>query len=245
LRSESQGFTLGWVPSALQAERRARVPGFHPGAAFRRPFRPRQEGPSCAGGARVAQDPSISAWAEFRRPFRPRSDWPSCGEGARVVRIPGLHPGLGSVGPSGRDTRGRAAVGGAGRQDPRVSPWAGSRRPFRPRSDWQSCGEGARVVRIPGFHPGLGSVGPSGRGRRGRAAVGGAGRQDPRVSPWAGSRRPFRPINPACFHIMRGGSADCGALSDATPSLPGLGSRSRSDCLGVRAGFAAAGASGP
>jgi hypothetical protein len=44
----------------------------------------------------------------------------------------------------------------------------------------------------PGFHPGLGSVGPSGRSTRGDAM---RGARFPRVSPWAWFRRPFRPIN--------------------------------------------------
>ncbi len=144
------------------------IPGFHPGLC--------SVGPSGRGtrGGVALRNPRVSPWAVFRRPFRPRH------EGRRCLEIPGFHPGLCSVGPSGRGTRGRAALGGAARvhQDPRVSPWAVFRRPFRPRQDRPSCAGLCGVGRpgsqgfIPGFHPGLGSVAPSGRGKTGRAALG-------------------------------------------------------------------------
>ncbi len=61
-RPLSQGFTLGWVPSALQAE------------------------------AHVARHPRVSPWAGFRRPFRPRHTWSALMRRARSLDILGRGP---------------------------------------------------------------------------------------------------------------------------------------------------------
>ncbi len=74
-RSESQGFTLGWVPSALQAEEHAvgygtrfpvaRSPRVSPWAGLCRPFRPANQ-PGLAA-MRCARRPRVSPWARHLR----------------------------------------------------------------------------------------------------------------------------------------------------------------------------------
>ncbi len=195
-RPGSQGFTLGCVPSALQAEARGadlcwavrrgltRIPGFHPGLCC--------VGPS-GRGARGGIGLGIPGFHPGLCCVGPS------GRGARGgvgLGIPGFHPGLCCVGPSGRGARGsvglgipgfhpglccvgpsdRGARGGVGLGIPGFHPGLCCVGP---------SGRGARGgvgLGIPGFHPGLCAVGPSGRRTRGRAAPGGTGRQDPWVS---------------------------------------------------------------
>jgi len=75
------------------------------------------------------------------------------------LRVPGLHPGLCSLGPSGRETRDRPYS--ARGRSPRVSPWAVFPRPFRPRNAGSPI---LGAVGVPGFHPGLCASGPLGLG---------------------------------------------------------------------------------
>jgi len=118
----SQGFTLGWVPPALQAEAHARegrrraasvpgVPRVSPWAGFRRPFRPRHKG----GAGRDAR---------YRSPARSGES-----QGFTLGCVPSALQAE-TPGGAGRDARGRASARSGA---PGVSPWAAFRRPFRPR----------------------------------------------------------------------------------------------------------------
>ena len=106
---------------------------------FPRPFRPNS---SRVVGIRGVDRhaPRVSPWAGVPRPFRP------AGHGSH--RLPGFHPGLDSLGPSGR-------------------PVQGSHRPpgFHPGAEFPPAFQAGRprLAHTPGFHPGLVSIGLSGR----------------------------------------------------------------------------------
>ncbi len=196
--------------------------------------------------------PMVSPWTGFPRPYRPTNPVRASMRGSPPPGAPRFHPGLRSLGPTGRPILGghrcavlhRAVPQGftlgcvpsALQADqswagidarcstapcPRVSPWAAIPRPYRPTNPGRASMRGAPPRRAPGFHPGLRSLGPTGRPILGghRCAVlhravpqgftlgcapsplqadqswAGFDTRCPRVSPWAAFPRPYRPTN--------------------------------------------------
>jgi len=126
----------------------------------------------------------------FRRPFRPvlkkGNSFGRCHPG-----IPGLHPGLWSIGPSGRRDR---TFGPTGRRNPARGESLGpcplmSRGSFFNRPSRPVSRKGRAFARshpsAPGFHPGLSSIGPSGRRDR---TFGPTGRRNPARGESLGAR---------------------------------------------------------